>query len=238
MPRFFLSNVRIIPDPGAKTVLMFLRKMSMTTSVGRLLVLFTLVLVTAAQQPPRPNYPPPRINHAPPESSQAELSPPESSQAELSSSSAFIKNATELSSETLSDDGPPEPWAAVFADGFVESLLMILVSELGDKTFFIAAILAMRHSRHVIFAGAISALALMTVLSAAFGYLLPTLLPKAYTHWASGTHTQNTHTHTHTHTKTNTHRMEGTVHLYIRGEASALQASRLLTKGEVKSKSF
>ena len=174
---------------------MFLRKMSMTTSVGRLLVLFTLVLVTAAQQPPRPNYPPPRINHA----------PPESSQAELSSSSAFIKNATQLSSETLSDDGPPEPWAAVFADGVVESLLMILVSELGDKTFFIAAILAMRHSRHVIFAGAISALALMTVLSAAFGYLLPTLLPKAYTHWASGTHTQNTHTHTHTHTQKQTH---------------------------------
>jgi hypothetical protein len=165
---------------------LFLRKMSMTTSAGRLLVLFTLVLVTAAQQPPRPNYPPPRINHA----------PPESSQAELSSSSALSKNATELSSETLSDDGPPEPWEAVFADGFVESLLMILVSELGDKTFFIAAILAMRHSRHVIFAGAISALALMTVLSAAFGYLLPTLLPKAYTHWASGTHT---HSHTHTH---------------------------------------
>jgi len=168
-----------------------------TSNAAGLLVLFTLVLVPA-QQPPRPNYPPPRINHAPPESSQAELSPPESSQAELSSSSAFIKNATELSSESLSDDGPPEPWEAVFADGFVESLLMILVSELGDKTFFIAAILAMRHSRHVIFAGAISALALMTVLSAAFGYLLPTLLPKAYTHWASGTYT---HTHTHTHTQ-------------------------------------
>ena len=40
---------------------------------------------------------------------------------------------------------------------------MILVCEMGDKTFFIAAIMAMRHDRLVIFAGAISALAVMTV---------------------------------------------------------------------------
>ena len=39
------------------------------------------------------------------------------------------------------------------------------MSELGDKTFFIAAILAMRHSRLLVFGGAISALGLMTVLS-------------------------------------------------------------------------
>lgn len=48
---------------------------------------------------------------------------------------------------------------------FVASLSVIVVSELGDKTFFIAAIMAMRHSRITVFAGAISALALMTVLS-------------------------------------------------------------------------
>ena len=39
------------------------------------------------------------------------------------------------------------------------------MSELGDKTFFIAAILAMRHSRMLVFGGAIAALGLMTVLS-------------------------------------------------------------------------
>jgi len=44
-------------------------------------------------------------------------------------------------------------------------LSVIIVSELGDKTFFIAAILAMRHSRLVVFGGAIAALGLMTVLS-------------------------------------------------------------------------
>lgn len=52
-----------------------------------------------------------------------------------------------------------------FVGGFISSFSMIVVSELGDKTFFIAAIMAMRHSRLVVFAGAISALGLMTVLS-------------------------------------------------------------------------
>lgn len=52
-----------------------------------------------------------------------------------------------------------------FIHAFVASLSVIVVSELGDKTFFIAAIMAMRHSRCTVFTGAISALALMTVLS-------------------------------------------------------------------------
>lgn len=52
-----------------------------------------------------------------------------------------------------------------FLHAFLASLSVIVVSELGDKTFFIAAIMAMRHPRLVVFAGAISALALMTVLS-------------------------------------------------------------------------
>lgn len=52
-----------------------------------------------------------------------------------------------------------------FLHAFLASLSVIVVSELGDKTFFIAAIMAMRHPRLVVFAGAISALALMTALS-------------------------------------------------------------------------
>lgn len=52
-----------------------------------------------------------------------------------------------------------------FIHAFVASFSVIVVSELGDKTFFIAAIMAMRHSRLTVFAGAMSALALMTVLS-------------------------------------------------------------------------
>ena len=37
------------------------------------------------------------------------------------------------------------------------------MTELGDETFIIAAIMAMRHSRLTVYAGAMSALALMTV---------------------------------------------------------------------------
>ena len=38
-------------------------------------------------------------------------------------------------------------------DAFISSLTMILVSELGDKTFFIAAVMAMKHPRAVVLAG-------------------------------------------------------------------------------------
>ncbi|XP_033743531.1 transmembrane protein 165-like [Pecten maximus] len=71
-----------------------------------------------------------------------------------------------------------------FIHAFVASLSVIIVSELGDKTFFIAAIMAMRHSRVTVFAGAIGALGLMTILSAILGYAT-TIIPKYVTHYAS-----------------------------------------------------
>lgn len=71
-----------------------------------------------------------------------------------------------------------------FFHGFIASLSVILVSELGDKTFFIAAIMAMRHSRVTVFTGAIGALALMTILSAVFG-MAANLIPKIYTYYIS-----------------------------------------------------
>ena len=55
-----------------------------------------------------------------------------------------------------------------FVHGFIASLSMIIVSELGDKTFFIAAIMSMRHSRLVVLAGALGALVAMTILSGEF----------------------------------------------------------------------
>eukprot|EP01013_Petalomonas_cantuscygni_P008839 TRINITY_DN21589_c0_g1_i1.p1 TRINITY_DN21589_c0_g1~~TRINITY_DN21589_c0_g1_i1.p1 ORF type:complete len:258 (+),score=57.14 TRINITY_DN21589_c0_g1_i1:182-955(+) len=56
-------------------------------------------------------------------------------------------------------------------DAFVSSLIMIIMTEIGDKTFFIAAILCMRHNKSVIFSGALLALAVMTVLSAYLGHI-------------------------------------------------------------------
>jgi len=66
---------------------------------------------------------------------------------------------------------------------FTAGLLLITVSELGDKTFFIAAILAMRHSRRLVFTGAIAALAAMTILSVILGQAV-SLLPKLYVYYA------------------------------------------------------
>ncbi|WP_204152736.1 TMEM165/GDT1 family protein [Leptolyngbya sp. CCY15150] len=68
-------------------------------------------------------------------------------------------------------------------EAFTAGLLLITVSELGDKTFFIAVILAMKHSRRLVFLGAWGALAAMTVLSVLFGQVV-SLLPPSLVRWA------------------------------------------------------
>ncbi|CAK0783390.1 hypothetical protein CVIRNUC_006589 [Coccomyxa viridis] len=70
-------------------------------------------------------------------------------------------------------------------EAFLKSWGMILLSEIGDKTFFIAAIMAMKNSRRVVFAGALGALAAMTVLSAVMGWAAPSLISKKYTHYGA-----------------------------------------------------
>lgn len=62
---------------------------------------------------------------------------------------------------------------------FTAGLLLITISELGDKTFFIAAILAMRHPRRWVFVGAVVALAAMTILSVMMGQVAG-LMPTPY----------------------------------------------------------
>jgi len=71
-----------------------------------------------------------------------------------------------------------------FSHGFLSSLSVILVSELGDKTFFIAAIMAMKYSRLTIFSGALLALAVMTVLSVFMG-AITTVIPRYITYYVS-----------------------------------------------------
>ncbi|KAJ6500408.1 hypothetical protein C8R45DRAFT_782919, partial [Mycena sanguinolenta] len=71
------------------------------------------------------------------------------------------------------------------AQALMNSFFMILVSEIGDKTFLIAAILAMRHPRIVVFAGAFGSLVVMSLLSAEMGHILPTLIPKKWTQAAA-----------------------------------------------------
>lgn len=87
--------------------------------------------------------------------------------------------------------------ANVFS-AFAQSFSSIVVSELGDKTFFIAAIMAMRYNRIAVLSGALAALFLMTAISTAFGKIeerlsksitfcclgtiVPTFLPQSVTH--------------------------------------------------------
>ncbi|KAL1682121.1 hypothetical protein EV122DRAFT_204021 [Schizophyllum commune] len=71
------------------------------------------------------------------------------------------------------------------AKALFQSFMMIIFSEIGDKTFLIAAILAMRHPRMTVFLGAFGSLFVMSLLSAALGHILPTLLPKHYTQFAA-----------------------------------------------------
>jgi putative Ca2+/H+ antiporter (TMEM165/GDT1 family) len=68
-------------------------------------------------------------------------------------------------------------------EAFTAGLVLITISELGDKTFFIAVILAMRYSRLLVFGAVLSALALMTVISVLFGQVI-SLLPALYIKYA------------------------------------------------------
>eukprot|EP00270_Netrium_digitus_P003461 TRINITY_DN14020_c0_g1_i3.p1 TRINITY_DN14020_c0_g1~~TRINITY_DN14020_c0_g1_i3.p1 ORF type:complete len:232 (+),score=48.39 TRINITY_DN14020_c0_g1_i3:561-1256(+) len=70
-------------------------------------------------------------------------------------------------------------------EGLLKSLSMILASEVGDKTFFVAALMAMRYKRRLVLIGALGALWSMTILSAAFGWMAPNLIPHKWTHHAA-----------------------------------------------------
>ncbi|KAF2687483.1 UPF0016-domain-containing protein [Lentithecium fluviatile CBS 122367] len=95
------------------------------------------------------------------------------------------------------DTTPPKTISNALPDGsevggvirpfhsLVLSFTMIIFSEIGDKTFLVAALMAMRHPRLVVFSAAFSALIVMTVLSAVLGHAVPTLIPERFTHLAA-----------------------------------------------------
>lgn len=64
---------------------------------------------------------------------------------------------------------------------FIMSFTMIVMSEIGDKTFLVAALMGMRHNPWFVYSASFAALAIMTVLSAILGTILPTLLSKKFT---------------------------------------------------------
>ncbi|KAL9297042.1 hypothetical protein ACSQ67_022938 [Phaseolus vulgaris] len=78
------------------------------------------------------------------------------------------------------DSSGPGLFDALFA-----SLSMIIVSEIGDETFIIAALMAMRHPKSIVLSGALSALFIMTVLSTGLGRIVPNLISRKHTNSAA-----------------------------------------------------
>ncbi|XWS42931.1 hypothetical protein CRYUN_Cryun16bG0056100 [Craigia yunnanensis] len=70
-------------------------------------------------------------------------------------------------------------------DAFFASFSMILVSEIGDETFIIAALMAMRHPKSIVLSGALAALIVMTVLSTGLGRIVPNLISRKHTNSAA-----------------------------------------------------
>ena len=66
---------------------------------------------------------------------------------------------------------------------FGASLTAITLAELGDKTFFMALILAARHRARDVFIGSFAALTAVTLISLGLGYGLRELLPQALLPW-------------------------------------------------------
>jgi len=101
---------------------------------------------------------------------------------------AFQKDMMPTNVSTLLASGPGGGvefmgFSSRKVDAFFSSVTMILVNELGDKTFFIAAVLAMKNSRALVLGGALGALALMTGLSCVIGQVIQRMLPHEYTHY-------------------------------------------------------
>ncbi|XP_061375124.1 GDT1-like protein 5 [Gastrolobium bilobum] len=68
------------------------------------------------------------------------------------------------------------------AQGFSKSLVMTVLSEIGDNTFFAAAILAMRHPRRLVLSGCLCSLIVMTIISAVVGWAAPNVVSRKWTH--------------------------------------------------------
>ncbi|SCU91832.1 LAMI_0E07492g1_1 [Lachancea mirantina] len=69
---------------------------------------------------------------------------------------------------------------------FLFAISMIIVSEIGDKTFLIAALMAMRYSHLLVFSASASSLFIMTILSGLVGRTFTTLVPVSYTKFMAG----------------------------------------------------
>ncbi|XP_019051871.1 PREDICTED: GDT1-like protein 4 [Nelumbo nucifera] len=99
----------------------------------------------------------------------------------LENNDAGDKNDANL----LNIGGISEPSGLGIFDAFFASFSMIIVSEIGDETFIIAALMAMRHPKSIVLSGALTALIVMTVLSTGLGRIVPNLISRKHTNNAA-----------------------------------------------------
>lgn len=124
--------------------------------------------------PPRPHDIPP------PEPPSKQKSTSKNTYADLKSSTKPPATTT-ADEDTDSDTELPEGvhdlirWDSLFG-----SFSSIAATEIGDKTFIVAALMAMRHPRLQVFTAAFAALALMTVLSGVTGHAVGALISKRW----------------------------------------------------------
>ena len=69
--------------------------------------------------------------------------------------------------------------------GFVQSLLVMLSLEFGDRTFFIASLMSGKYDAKEVFFGAILALWLMTFVSVVIGIEAASMIPRKVMHYGS-----------------------------------------------------
>lgn len=98
--------------------------------------------------------------------------------AALIAAAAFASPSTALAS-TASDvvTASSSYWDRLIETGFYQAFSLVFVSEIGDKTFFIAGLLAMKAGKLVSLIGSIGALAVMTVISVIIGQLFHAVPP-------------------------------------------------------------
>lgn len=85
-------------------------------------------------------------------------------------------------SSTHSDD---ELQNTNFFKSLIKSTFVVALSDFGDNTFFIAAVMAMKYSRVMVFSGAVFALSLMTLLSVLLGGIVTSVIPKVFIQYIS-----------------------------------------------------
>jgi putative Ca2+/H+ antiporter (TMEM165/GDT1 family) len=82
---------------------------------------------------------------------------------------APVARAVDVSATTVVAEQSNSFFGSLVETGFYQAFSLVFLSEIGDKTFFIAGLLAMKTSRFISFLGSMAALGVMTILSVLIG---------------------------------------------------------------------